>query len=140
MLSDGYTDRLLVYESRGRRRARKRMKIKPLNKTYPSINLRALITIYTVVRCATEIRTALQAGSSSLGLLSRSSICASRTRAREANISLPAALQRRNKVVTFTAVPFVCGRQEICPGGRSSFCLRRPGATSTWPNCTISAQ
>lgn len=48
----------------------------------------------------------------------------------------PGALQHRNKAVTFTAVPlFVRGRQEICPGGRFSFCLRRRGATNTWPNC-----
>lgn len=45
--------------------------------------------------------------SSSLVVLSCSSICASRMRVREANISLPATLQRRNKAVTFTAVPFM---------------------------------
>lgn len=51
----------------------------------------------------------------------------------------PGASQRRNKAVTFTAVPlFVRGRQEICPGGRFSFCFCRRGATDTWPNCTIS--
>lgn len=70
--------------------------------------------------------------------LSHSSIC-TETYSRRANVSLPpGALQHKNKAMTFTSVPFVAGRQEICPGGRFSFCLRRRGTANTWPNCTIS--
>jgi len=50
-LSDGYTNHLFIYESRRDGGSRMWKKIKPLNKTYPSINLRGLITIYTVVCC-----------------------------------------------------------------------------------------
>lgn len=113
MLSDGYTDRLLVYESRRRRLARVREKIKPLNKTYPSINLRGLITIYSVVRRATATPPCIRSESR---LSYRSSICTeSHESSRKANISLPVPSSIEIKP-TFTAVPFVRGRKFVQAG------------------------
>lgn len=119
-----------------RRRRRVRKKIEPLSKTHPSINLRGLITIYTVVSPRSAARPRSPSRSyRALQSARRSALV--RVCSRQSKYFSPDAPQHRNKAVTFTAVPFVRGRQEICPGD-PLFVSAVPGATSTWPNCTIS--
>lgn len=99
----------------GRRLARVREKIKPLNKTYPSINLRG-VNYDLHSSSLRDGDSALRAFAPSL-VESQLSLLNLHRVARELAQSKyfsPGAPQRRNKAVTFTAVPFVRGRQEIC--------------------------